>query len=125
MDEAEERVREMEENPMRELEWTPAGSLTVETGVSFATSGGNRWLTHKVSVDADFVSAHLDDPALSKFDGLTISDKLLVVRAVTELSVARFRHTRHDPDYHENEYPMWVTVIEKKIGSEGTERLGW
>ncbi len=101
------------------------GNLTVETGVSFATSSGNRWLTHKVSVDADFVLAHLDGRALEKFIELTVSDKLLVVRAVTELSVARFRHTRHDPDYDPNEYPMWITVIEKKLGSEGTERLGW
>ncbi len=123
--EREEHERQMAEHPMVELEFTPKGNLSVETGVSFATPEGNRWLTHKVAIDADYVSAHLDTPALDNFDELTLSDKLLVVRAVTELSVARFRGTRHDPDYDDAEYSIWVQVITAKVGTEGTERLGW
>ncbi len=99
-------------------------TLLVETGVSFATANGQRWLTHKVAIDADFLTAHLDSPALDNFDALSLPDKLLVVRAVTEMSVARFRKTRHDPDYAEAEYGIWASIITKKIGTEGTERLG-
>ncbi len=113
----------MEESQTEELEFTPRGNLLVETGVSFATANGNRWLTHKVAIDADFVTAHLDGPALGRFASLSLPDKLLVVRAVTEMSVARFRRTRHDPDYNDAEYGIWGGVISKKLGSDGTERL--
>ena len=96
----------------------------VETGLSFAVAGGNRWMKHSVGLDTDYVAGHLDEPALTEFEELTLMNKLLVVRAVTELSVCRFRQTRKDPDYHPNEYGAWVAVIEKLIGSEGLDRLG-
>lgn len=96
----------------------------IETGMTFVTTNGQRWMKHTVGLDADYVAAHLDDEALERFDGLTLSNKLLVVRAVTELSVCRFRQTRKDPDYTPNEYGAWVLVIHNLIGEEGTERLG-
>lgn len=97
--------------------------MLVETGVSF-TPNATRWLSHKVAVDADFVRAHLDEPAINRFDALTAQNKIMVVRAVTEVSVARYRETRKDPDFTPGERETWLLVLEKLIGSEGWSRLG-
>ncbi len=96
----------------------------VETGLTFVTANGQRWMKHSVGLDIDYVVGHLDGEAEDQFGKLTLLQKLLVVRAVTELSVCRFRQTRHDPDYHPNEYEAWVAVIHTLIGDEGLERLG-
>lgn len=96
----------------------------VETGLSFATNNGNRWMKHSVGLDVDYVRGHISEEAGERFDSLPLMQKLLVVRAVTELSVCRFRQTRHDPDYTPNEYEAWVKVINELIGYEGLDRLG-
>ncbi len=96
----------------------------VESGHSFATANSNRWVKHTVGLDIDYVEAHLDDEALERFNRLGLLQKVLVVRAVTELSVCRFRQTRKDPDYDINEYEAWAQVIHTLIGVVGTERLG-
>ena len=96
----------------------------VETGLTFVTANGNRWMRHSVGLDIDYVRGHIDTPAATLFEALPLMQKLLVVRAVTELSVCRFRATRHDPDYQPTEYAAWTQVIYQLIGSEGLERLG-
>jgi hypothetical protein len=92
--------------------------------MTFVTANGQRWMKHTVGLDIDYVAAHLEEPALENFEELELMNKLLVVRAVTELSVCRFRQTRHDPDYEPNEYGAWSVVIQKLIGDKGLERLG-
>jgi hypothetical protein len=77
-----------------------------------------------VGLDIDYIEAHIDGEARERFDALPLLKKILMVRAVTELSICLFRHTRHDPDYHPNEYESWVLVIKNLIGTEGIERLG-
>lgn len=96
----------------------------VETGMTFVTANGSRWMKHTVGLDIDYVVAHIEEPALDRFEDLTLMNKLLVTRAVTELSVCRFRQTRDDPDYEPNEYGAWIKVIVTLIGDEGLERLG-
>lgn len=96
----------------------------IETGLTFVTSNGQRWMKHTVGLDIDNVVGHLDAPAIDRFEELPLLQKVLVVRAVTELSVCRFRQTRHDPDYTPNEYDAWVAVIDQLIGLDGTGRLG-
>lgn len=96
----------------------------VETGLSFATTNGDRWMKHMVGLDVDYVHSHMDDEAAQRFEELDLMKKLLVVRAVTELSVCRFRQTRHDPDYSPNEYTQWVKVIHNLVGENGIGRLG-
>lgn len=97
--------------------------LLIETGVSFASTS-ERWMAHKVALDADYVVAHLEEPALSRFDKLSLMQKTLVVRAITEMSVAKFRSSRKDPDYNGIDYELFQNVIHKLIGDEGLERLG-
>lgn len=96
----------------------------IETGLSFTSASGSRWMKHSVGLDSDFVSGHLDDPAAAKYEELSLMNKLLVVRAVTELSVCRFRQTSKDPDYTPQTYLAWISVIHQLIGDEGLERLG-
>jgi hypothetical protein len=95
----------------------------IETGISFVATN-DRWMKHTVGLDIDYVRGHLGDPAGERFDELPLLQKVLVVRAVTELSVCRFRQTRKDPDYTPQDYAAWVKVIEHLIGLEGSERLG-
>lgn len=103
----------------------PQGGLAmVETGMTFVTTNGNRWMKHTSAVDSDFVVAHIDGSALGLFNALTAMEKLLVVRAVTELSMCKFRQTRKDPDYDPNEYVAWIKVIVHHLGDEGIEKLG-
>lgn len=97
---------------------------TVETGLTFVTDNGGRWMKHSVGLDIDYVRSHLEGKAVERFDLLPLMQKLLLVRAVTELSVCRFRQTRHDPDYSPNEYEAWVAVIHSLIGDKGLEMLG-
>ena len=100
------------------------GLAMVETGMTFVTLNGNRWMKHTSAVDSDFVVAHIEGKALVMFQALTAMEKLLVIRAVTELSMCKFRQTRKDPDYDLSEYEAWIRVIVTLIGSEGIERLG-
>ena len=96
----------------------------VESGMTFVTLNGNRWMKHTSAVDSDFVVAHIEAEALVMYRALTAMEKLLVVRAITELSMCKFRHTRKDPDYDLSEYEAWIRVVVTLIGSEGIEKLG-
>lgn len=96
----------------------------IETGVTFTTANGQRWMKHVVGLDIDYVESHMEGAASEAFRGLTLMNKLLCVRAVTELSVCRFRETRSDPEYSPNEPLAWVQVIENLVGTEGLEKLG-
>lgn len=101
-----------------------AVELMIETGTSFAVGDGSRWMNHKVAMDHDFLLAHIDSPALEKWETLRLSQKMLLVRAVTELSVAKFRKTRKDPAYEPSETEVWKQLITRLLGDEGLERLG-
>ncbi len=107
-----------------ELETVRQARSLVETGMTFVTANGQRWMKHSVGLDIDYVASHLEGPAAEEFEELTLMNKLLAVRAVTELSVCKFRATRHDPDYSPNEYGSWVLVLKTLLGDEGLERLG-
>lgn len=100
-----------------------AAEAMVETGISFVATS-DRWMKHAVGLDIDYVRGHLDTPAVERFDELPLLSKILMVRAVTELSVCRFRQTRKDPDYTPQEYDAWVQVISTLVGLDGTDRLG-
>ncbi len=100
------------------------GLAMVETGMTFVTLNGNRWMKHTSAVDSDFVVAHIEGEALELYEALTAMSKMLVVRAITELSMCKFRQTRKDPDYDLSEYEAWIRVVVHHLGSEGIEKLG-
>lgn len=96
----------------------------VETGITFVTANGGKWMKHTVGLDIDYVVSHLEGPALERFDDLTLINKVMVVRAVTELSVLRYRETSGDVDWNPNMDGAWLHVLKALIGSDGIDRLG-
>lgn len=96
----------------------------IETGISFTTASGNRWLKHAVALDLEVVESRLEEPALARWLGLPLSEQILVVRAIEELMLCVFRRTRHDPDFSEQEVLAWQKVISMKVGVEGLDRVG-
>jgi len=96
----------------------------IETGLTFVSANGGVWRKHVVGLDIDTVRAHLDDERQTVFDELDLLEKILVVRAVTELALLKWRETNDDPAFDPNAYPAWKLVIEAKLGSLGWEMLG-
>lgn len=98
----------------------------VETGISFAArnSGGDRWLSHKIALDMDYLRQRLEGEARDRFDGLPLTKQILAVRVVTELMLCVFRRTRHDPDYDPAEVEVWRKTLINLLGEEGLENVG-
>ncbi len=98
--------------------------MIVETGITFVTANGGKWMKHTVGLDFDYVEAHLDGEALERYGNLDLMEKILAVRAVTELSVSRYRETQGDPDWSPNQYGAWLKVLKQLLGDKGIGRLG-
>ncbi len=96
----------------------------IETGLTFVSANGGNWRKHVVALDVDYVRAHLDEERQVTFDALDLMEKILVVRAVTELALLKWRETNDDPAYDPNQYPAWRKVLEAKLGPIGWEMLG-
>jgi hypothetical protein len=100
-----------------------AVSSMVETGVSF-TSAGGVWNKHNIALDFETVAGRLDGPAREKWDELSLTAQIKVIRAIEELLLYQFRKTRNDPDLREGEDVLWRRVLERLVGDEGLERVG-
>ncbi len=59
----------------------------IQTGLTFVTAQGGHWRKHVVALDIDYVRAHLDEERVKVFDDLDLMEKILVVRAVTEMAL--------------------------------------
>jgi len=99
-------------------------NLSVETGVTFVTLDGGHWHKHSITMDSDAILARITDAAVERFEALTLMQETLLLRAVEEISLCRFRESNKDTTYTVAEYEAWKLVVTTLLGKVGIDGLG-